>query len=72
MDTFVFVVTERKGLDIQVEMFERWRYLISKKLFNAGLVNDCFSSLLLEELKRWSLYEILEMREFYMKEEMLL
>jgi len=24
MDTFVFAATERKDLDVQVEMFERW------------------------------------------------
>lgn len=42
---------------------------MSKKLFDDGLVNDCFSQRLFEELKQWSLYEILEMREFYMKEE---
>lgn len=69
MNTFVFAATERKDLDIQVEMFERWRYLISKKLYDAGFLNECFSSLLLEELKQWRLDEILEMLEFYMKEE---
>jgi len=72
MDTFVFGASERKDLDIQIEMFERWRYMISKKLFDAGLVNDCFSPLILEELKQRSLYVILEMREFYMKEEVIL
>ncbi|MNT13231.1 hypothetical protein D3C72_1481930 [compost metagenome] len=61
------VPDDRDGINIQVDMYEHWRYLISKELVKNGLLQEEYTRKPLKEIENMSFKDILDLRELYLK-----
>ncbi|MFH5181598.1 hypothetical protein ACHHV8_02590 [Paenibacillus sp. TAB 01] len=67
LDNYVFGSTERSEINATIAMFETWRQLIALELHNHGMISEKYEPLTKEELKHMSFYDVLELRDFYMR-----
>lgn len=61
------VPSDRDGINIQVEIYEQWRHLISEELVKNGKIRTGYIRKTRREIEAMSLYNILELRDFYLK-----
>lgn len=61
------VPDDRDGINIQVDMYEQWRHLVSKELVKNGLLREEYPRKTLKEIETMSFKDILDLRELYLR-----
>lgn len=60
-------VNMRDFASAQISMYESWREIISQELLKFGLTDEGYIRKSNEELRAMSLYDLLELREVYIR-----
>ncbi|WP_274648996.1 hypothetical protein [Paenibacillus humicola] len=67
LDRMIIGGPDRKDQEILASMFEKWRHLVSRELHVKGIVSEIYSPLELHEIEKLSLFDLLELREKYLR-----
>ncbi|WP_219835360.1 hypothetical protein [Paenibacillus sp. R14(2021)] len=67
LDRIILGGPDRKDQEILVSMFEEWRHLVSHELYVKGLISESYTPMEIHELGKLSLYQLLEIRENYLR-----
>lgn len=67
LDRMILGGSDRDEQETLISMFEHWRQLVSRELYSKGLITEEFKAMETPEIKKLSLYDLLELRENYLK-----
>ena len=67
IDAAIAYVKDRQDVNRRFGMYEKWRELVSIELLNSGLIQEGYVRKSDEEISELSLYDILELHDFYIK-----
>jgi hypothetical protein len=67
LDRMILGGPDRDSQEILISMFEKWRQLVSQNLYAQGLINECYKVMENHEIQKLSLYDLLEIRENYLR-----
>jgi hypothetical protein len=67
IDAAIAYANDREDINIKVGMYETWRELISIELLKCGMIQQGYTRKSDKEIEDLSLYDILELRDFYIK-----
>lgn len=66
VDSVILSAKDREEINIKVTMFEKWRHLVSRQLFENRLIDELYEAKSRDEIEGMSLAEILELRDSYL------
>lgn len=67
LDAVIVKARDRAEVNTKVAMYEKWRDLVSIELHKIGVIQETYEAKGKKELEKMSFYDILELRDLYIK-----